>query len=63
MKQENKEAFDAILDCFGGVDGGVSFVKLKALLEHMEADESVTGDKVVNIMLNFAKLVNYAGKL
>lgn len=62
MKQVNQEAFSTIIDCFSGADGGVSFTKLRLLLEDMEAEESDTGNQVVDIMTKFAKLIKVANR-
>lgn len=62
-KEEVDKAFNEILDCFGGTDGGISFVKTRTLIEEMQkrsenGDESAA--KVVQIVMQFSRLIKIA---
>lgn len=63
MNQDTKAALQNILDTFSGADGGVAFVQLRGLIEDMCERES-NGDKdateVINIMMRFNNLINFA---
>ena len=47
-----------ILDCFGGVDGGASFIKLKALLERFKEDDSESAREVELVVKRFSRLID-----
>lgn len=57
---------DTILDCMTGADGGASFCKLRNLLQELEKREN-RGDtearKVLDVVSQFAKLIEYANTL
>jgi hypothetical protein len=65
MKLRVKKSLDNILDTFGGVDGGISFVQLKTLVEQL-ASRAETGDEsaaeVLNVMFRFERLIEVAKK-
>lgn len=58
-----KESIDTMLDCFGGADGGGSFVKLCNLIERF-ADEHDEGDEaageILTLVLRFEQLIKVA---
>jgi len=60
------EILDPILDCFGGTDGGGSFVKLKFFLEQIE-QKSKKGDiaakEILLIAKRFVKIIELANNL
>jgi hypothetical protein len=57
------EALQAVLDMATGVDGGISFVKLKFMLESVEK-QAQSGDRdaqeIIRMVKGFANLVRYA---
>lgn len=65
MSPENKEAFDYITETFGGADGGLRFLKLRAMLECMDrqaAAGDTVSDDVILIMRRFERLIKVAQK-
>lgn len=68
MKPITKKAFDNILDCFDGADGGISFVNVRILIERMDelaeerTPEGHAASKVIDVMLRFSKLIDVANK-
>ena len=63
MRTETKKAFDNILDTMTGMDGGVSFVKFKCLVEQMD-DMANNGNKpaeeIILLVKRFSKLIDVA---
>jgi hypothetical protein len=51
---------EPILDCFSGTDGGVSYLKLRAMLEGLQIDAkggSGSAIKLMGIVAQFSRLV------
>lgn len=59
------EAFQGIVDTFSGTDGGVRFVRFRALLEELER-QSIDGDKsseeILKLVKRFKKLIDVANE-
>lgn len=60
MNQNVKESLDNILNCMSGADGGVSFIRLKTLLEQIGRDEANAGRMVEEAVHQFSRLINVA---
>lgn len=67
--KKTQKSFNTILDCMTGADGGVSFVKLKIMIEGLDElalQENKAGNdarKILIIMDQFAKLIEIANAL
>lgn len=67
MSPELQNAFDNILDCFGGADGGIAFIKLKVMLEDFDKQsqehtpEGNTAFQVLRVVHQFNRLIELAG--
>lgn len=67
MSPDLQKAFDNILDCFGGADGGVAFIKLKVMLETFDEqskEDNPEGNKayqIIRVVHQFNKLIEIAG--
>ena len=60
-----KENLDNILDCFGGADGGISFVNFKFTLEALEIQSNNGDENAKEILLlvdRFSTLINLIGR-
>jgi hypothetical protein len=61
MRQETQKAFDNILDCMSGSDGGVKFALFLGGLKEID-DRAKNGDLhaeiIINIMLRFSRAVD-----
>lgn len=59
-------AIQTFLDCFGGADGGVSFVKFRGLMEEMEK-KATKGDEgayeIIERVHAVSRLIEYASNL
>lgn len=60
-----KDSMDNILDCFGGADGGISFIKLKIMLtdiekKHLEGDQCA--GEILIVLHRFSNLIDVAKK-
>lgn len=66
LRPEVKKDFGLIMECFGGVDGGISFLKTRLLLEEFDK-RATNGDEpaeqVVQIMRRFAHLIRQANSI
>jgi len=66
IKTKNEQVDEAIIlitDTFGGADGGASFVKLNFFYQDManrSNEGDVAADKIINIALQFAKIIKLA---
>lgn len=60
MNQNVKESLDNILNCMGGADGGVAFIRLKALLEKISQDDANAARLVEEAVHQFSRLINVA---
>lgn len=47
-----------LLDCFSGVDGGISFVKLRFFLEGLESDPSDEAQRMLLSLEHLARLID-----
>lgn len=60
---ELNDDFQTILDTFSGADGGISFVKLRVLLEEIER-KSISGDvyaeEILKVVKRFRRLIDVA---
>ena len=57
------KAFNEILDCFTGADGGSSFMHLQGFLEEFEkraANGDEAADKLLTVVYQFARLIKVA---
>ena len=63
MIMNEKEILDPLLECFGGSDGGVSFINLRFFLKQM-VEKAEKGDldaeKVLSVAERFIRLVEIA---
>jgi len=69
MLPEHQEAFQNILDCFTGADGGVAFVNLQNLVSIMDEQAHDCSNKAGNdayqvlaCMRRFSKLIEIANR-
>jgi hypothetical protein len=65
LREETRRDFADILATFSGADGGVDFVRLRALIEDMDqqATQGVeTAEQVIQVMRRFARLIVVARK-
>jgi hypothetical protein len=62
LEHENKDAFMNILDCMTGTDGGIRFIRLRIMLERMQAEDTPTAEQVLDIMRKFSRLIDVANK-
>jgi hypothetical protein len=60
--EQYQKEFNRILDTFTGVDGGVSFIKLRMLLERLDKENTYHGNLVLDIMSKFSKLIDLAAE-
>lgn len=61
MRPETQKAFDNILDCMSGSDGGVKFALFLGGLREMDnraANGDPQAEEIINIMFHFNKLVD-----
>ena len=61
---KTKEYLDNVLDCFGGADGGVSFVKFRYAVEDLEKQAmggDVSAKRIIEVVRQFSKLINVLG--
>lgn len=65
LRPKTEKDFNNILDCMTGADGGVSFMKLKILLEDLDS-QAASGNsaaiQLMDIMAQFSKLIDVASK-
>lgn len=57
MSPELAQSLQKILDMATGADGGVGYVKLREALTQFEAEKSEAGDKLVELVHSFARLI------
>lgn len=64
MTEKTKKALDNILDCFGGADGGASFVRLKWFLEDLDERQETdpVAEQILEVMFRFSRLIDVANK-
>ena len=66
VQEQVEQAIDTMLDCFGGADGGMSFVKMKILAQEMsrqaEEEGSESALEVCQVILRMEKFIKVAGK-
>jgi hypothetical protein len=66
MRKEKQEAFQNIVDCFTGEDGGVKFAFVKKRFDEIDKT-AIEGDKasqeIMEIMVRFSRLINVLGEL
>lgn len=66
MRQEKQEAFQNIVDCFTGEDGGVKFTFVKKRFDEIDKT-AIEGDKasqeIMEIMVRFSRLINVLGEI
>jgi hypothetical protein len=48
---------DAIIACFGGSDGGISFLGLRQFLLNCHNEDSIDGMQILEVVARFARLV------
>jgi hypothetical protein len=65
VRTYTKNCLDNITDTFTGADGGISFIKLKSLVEAMD-QKAETGDiaaeQLIGILIKFNNLIKVANK-
>lgn len=65
MKDKVDVAMGEMLDCFGGADGGTTFVKLRMFMETMversgqEGSEAGASKQLCEIVIHMGNLINY----
>jgi len=57
LNEENTKAMDTILDCFGGADGGITFIRLRDFIKRMENEDSESARKILLVLHRFSKLI------
>jgi hypothetical protein len=57
-----KEDLQTILDCMTGVDGGVSFVLLKSLLERCQERNEEADRQILQVVNRMARLIRAVNK-
>lgn len=66
MTPITEKAFQNILDCFTGADGGIAFINTKLLIEEIDkrAEEQTpdghAASQVIDVVLRFSKLIDVA---
>jgi hypothetical protein len=64
INKELDDAFNNILDCFTGADGGGAFMDLKLLIEDLERqaieDNDAAAAEVIQSVFRFNSLINIA---
>lgn len=55
--ERNTKAIYYIMDTFAGADGGITFLNFKIGMEKIESEGSESGDRLMEIMRNFSKLI------
>lgn len=64
MTPEQLEAFNNILDCFSGSDGGTRFLKLRYALDDMSKQtDNKSSQEILLIMTRFSHLIDIAEKM
>ena len=66
METKVKEYIDNFLDCFGGADGGVSFVRFKINLSEIEKQANNGNDdaeKIIEVVARFSRLIDAIGRV
>ena len=51
-----------ILDTFTGGDGGISFIKFKVLIEHLDQKDDEAAREIIRIVRRFVRLIETAQK-
>jgi len=65
-EKQIQELLEPTLECFSGADGGVSFIKLKVLLNEMQKKSNEGDTKATEILLvakRFSKLIELVKKV
>jgi len=63
MKDINAAALNNIIDVFTGIDGCEKYIRLRMLIETLEAKQAAgdeASEKIINIIHNFNRLINLA---
>ena len=63
MRKLAKDQFNNILDCMTGADGAIRFMKLRTLLDRMDAEAAEGNEdsaEVLCVLSMFSKLIDYA---
>lgn len=64
INQELDDAFQNILDCFTGADGGGAFIDFKILIEDLERqaieERDVAAAEIIQSVYRFNRLINIA---
>ena len=61
-EEEYKDSLKTILDCFGGADGGVSFMQFRMAMENCVAEPSYVSDELLERMHKFSKIIKVLSK-
>ncbi len=66
MREVEKEALDYILDIMGGADGGIGFVNLRSMIEHLSTateNGDETAEEALRMSLHsFKRLIEVANR-
>lgn len=66
VQEQVEGAIDTMLDCFGGSDGGMSFIQMKILAQEMSRQVDEEGNdaalEVCQVILRMEKFIKVAGK-
>lgn len=61
MRAERQTAFQNILDCFTGVDGGIKFLRVKFALDDLD-ERAERGDEaaeeLMQVLIRFGRLIS-----
>jgi hypothetical protein len=65
MRHHTKSCLDNIVDTCTGDDGGIKFINLRSLIEHLDTKASEgdqAAEEVINVVKRFSNLINAANK-
>jgi len=66
MNNKTNELIIPILECFGGTDGGIHFIKFRTLIDDMAncADNNdIKAQQIIDVVTKFNKLLDIAKEL